>query len=234
MGFSFHGSPELLDRLLREYPQIEFVQLQINYLDWNSEWIRSRECYETAEKYNKQVVVMEPVKGGTLASVPEKALAIMRRMDREMTVSSWAVRFAASLKNVMVVLSGMSTPEQLDNNTTYMSDFQPLTEKETAELFKVGDIIREDITIPCTGCSYCTEGCPQNIAIPRYFSLYNEDMRESKDKGWTPNIMYYKGLSGQFGKAGDCVECGQCEDVCPQHLPIIEYLKDVAGHYEET
>ena len=226
-GFSFHDTPEVLERLLTDYPEMEFVQLQINYLDWESEWIRSRECYEVAERHGKSVIVMEPVKGGTLANLPEAATKLFTGQDPSASLPSWAIRFAASLPNVMVVLSGMSTLAQMNDNTAFMSDFRPLTQEERELCFKA------EIAIPCTACHYCTEGCPQHICIPEYFSIYNEDMRENlEEKGWTINFSNYQILASKFGKASDCVECGQCEGVCPQHLPIIDRLKDVAKHYE--
>ena len=232
-GFSYHDSAELLDEILNKHPEMEFVQLQINYLDWESEWIQSRACYEVATKHNKPVIVMEPVKGGTLAHVPDEAEKLFKDHDSNMSVPSWAIRFAASLDNVMVVLSGMSNIEQMEDNISYMEDLKPLTEEEKALCHRAADIINAQITVPCTGCSYCTEGCPMKIAIPQYFSLYNADMRENlEEKGWTVSFTNYEILSSKFGKAKDCVECGQCEGVCPQHLPIIEKLKEVSKHYD--
>ena len=232
-GFSFHDTPELLDKILTDHPQMEFVQLQINYLDWESEWIRSRRCYETAVKHGKPVIVMEPVKGGTLARVPKDVEDMFRDHDPKMSVPSWAIRFAASLENVMVVLSGMSSLPQMDDNTSYMSDFKPLTEEEKQMCFRAAEMINSKITVPCTACHYCTEGCPMSIAIPEYFSLYNEDMREDLEhKHWTINFSTYSTLGKEHGKASDCIACGQCEGVCPQHLPIIDLLKDVAKHFE--
>jgi predicted aldo/keto reductase-like oxidoreductase len=232
-GFSFHDTPELLDEILTKHPEVEFVQLQINYLDWESEWIQSRKCYETAVKHGKPVVVMEPVKGGTLARVPAEAEDLFREKEPGMSIPSWAIRFVASLDNVMVVLSGMSSVEQLDDNTSYMKDFRPLNEEEKEICFKAAEIINSQIAVPCTGCRYCTEGCPMHICIPDYFSLYNEDMREDLEhKGWTINFSNYHNLNREFGKASDCIECGQCEGVCPQHLPIIDLLKDVKRHFE--
>jgi len=232
-GFSFHDTPEVLEDLLKRYPEMEFVQLQINYLDWESEWIRSRECYEVAERYGKKVIVMEPVKGGTLAKLPEQAEALFREADPKASSASWAIRFAASLPNVMVVLSGMSNLSQMQDNLSYMEEFRPLSEEEKKRCFKAAEIINSQIAIPCTGCSYCTEGCPMQIAIPKYFSIYNEDMREHlEEKGWTINFTNYQILASKFGKPSDCIGCGQCEGVCPQHLPIIELLKDVSSHYE--
>lgn len=232
-GFSFHGTAELLDRVLTKYPQMEFVQLQLNYLDWDSEWVQAGACYAVAEKHGKPVIVMEPVKGGTLAKIPEKAEELFRRADPSRSVSSWAVRFAASLPNVSVVLSGMSDLEQVRDNTSYMEDFVPLTEEERLLCLEAAKIINAQTAIPCTGCGYCSSKCPQNIAIWQYFSLYNEDMREDLEaKGWTFTNGRYKALTQSFGKAGDCIACGQCESICPQHLPIIENLKIISGHYD--
>ena len=232
-GFSFHDSAELLDEILTKHPEMEFVQLQINYLDWESQWVQSRACYEVAVKHGKPVIVMEPVKGGTLAKVPEAAEKLFKDHAPDLSVPSWAIRFAASLDNVMVVLSGMSSIGQMEDNLSYMTDFTPLTEEEKATCHKAADIINAQIAVPCTGCSYCVEGCPKKIAIPQYFSLYNEDMRENlEEKGWTVNFSNYDILADKFGKAKDCIACGQCEGMCPQHLPIIEKLKVVSAHFD--
>ena len=232
-GFSFHDTPELLDEILTKHPEMEFVQMQLNYLDWESEWIQSRAVYETATKHGKPVIVMEPVKGGTLARVPAEAEKLMKAAEPDLSIPSWAIRFAASQENVMMVLSGMSTLEQMDDNTGYMEDFKPLTPEEIALTHKAAALINAQIAVPCTGCSYCTDGCPMRIPIPKYFSLYNEDMREDlEEKGWTINFSNYKKLTHSFGKAADCVACGQCEGVCPQHLPIIELMKKVSAHFD--
>ena len=232
IGFSYHDGPELLDRILTDHPEIEYVQLQLNYLDWESLGVQSRKCYEVATKHHRPVIVMEPVKGGTLANVPENLEQMFKSREPDMSVSSWAIRFAASLENVMVVLSGMSNMEQLLDNTGYMKDFRPLSEEEQGLMRVAANIINGNITIPCTGCSYCTVNCPMNIAIPKYFSLYNLDLQEVKGKGWTPQGEYYENLTLDYGKASDCIKCGQCEAMCPQHLHIRDLLEDVAAHFD--
>lgn len=231
IGFSFHDSADFLEQVLTEHPEFEFVQLQINYLDWDSEGIQSRKCYETAVRHGLPVIVMEPVKGGTLAAVPKPVERLFRTADPDASVPSWAIRFAAGLENVMVVLSGMSNMDQLLDNTGYMADFQPLTEKEHNTIRQAVELIQSGIAVPCTGCSYCTDGCPMNIAIPKYFSLYNADLQEVDSKGWKPQKTYYENLTKEFGKAGDCIGCGHCESACPQHLPIIRHLKEVAEYF---
>lgn len=235
IGFSYHDSPELLDEVLTKHPYFEFVQLQINYLDWDSVGIQSRKCYEVATKHNVPVVVMEPVKGGTLANVGEKIESLFKGYAPDMSVPSWAIRFVASLENVKIVLSGMSSIAQLEDNTSYMEDFKPLNEEEQALVKQAADILNSDIVIPCTGCSYCTDGCPMKIAIPKYFSIYNAEMKQNPDnaQGWTAQKGYYSNMIEVFGKASDCLQCGQCEAICPQHLSIIEYLKLVTERFEK-
>lgn len=232
IGFSFHDTAEVLDQILTAHPEVDFVQLQINYLDWDSMGVQSRLCYETAVKHGKQIIVMEPVKGGTLAKVPEDVEKMFREYAPENSAASWAIRFAASLENVVMVLSGMSDMAQMRDNTAYMENFKPLNQEERVIIGKAADIIRRNTAIPCTGCSYCTVNCPENIAIPKYFSLYNTDMQEMKGKAWTPQGFYYNNLALQYGKAGDCVKCGKCEEMCPQHLKVRELLETVAEHFE--
>lgn len=232
MGFSFHDGAELLDRVLTEHPEMEFVQLQINYLDWESEAIQSKACYEVCVKHNKPVIVMEPVKGGTLSNVSEEVEKLFKDYNSDMSIASWAIRFAASQPNVKMVLSGMSTMEMMTDNTGYMKDFVPLSEEETELVFKARDIINASIAIPCTGCAYCVEGCPKQIPIPKYFSLYNAEQQEYAGKGFTPQGGYYMRLTENHGRASECIHCGKCEKICPQHLPIRENLKLVANQFE--
>ena len=232
IGFSYHDGAALLDRVLTEHPEMEFVQLQLNYLDWNSPAIQSRECYEVCVKHNKPVIVMEPVKGGTLANVPEAVEQLFKDYDDTMSTASWAIRFAATHENVKMVLSGMGNMEMMTDNTGYMKDFVPLSEEEMALCLKAADLINANIAIPCTGCAYCVDGCPMKIAIPKYFALYNAEKQEYKGKGFTPQGEYYMRLTQKYGKASACIQCGKCEKACPQHLPIREHLKTVAGQFE--
>ncbi len=226
IGFSFHDSPELLERILKEHPETEYVQLQLNYLDWDDAALRTKECYEIAARHGKPVIVMEPIKGGALANIPEKADEILKAQTPGLSTASWAVCFAAIHENVMMVLSGMSNMEQVADNLSYMKDFKPLSEAEMKALKQAADIIRSGIAIPCTACRYCISEseCPKNIAIPDYFALYNDN---KNFKGMVSSI-YYNNLALTHGKASECIGCGKCEKHCPQHLPIREYLKDVA------
>lgn len=231
IGFSFHDGADFLEKVLNEQKGLDFVQLQINYLDWDSDGVQSRKCYECATAHGLPVVVMEPVKGGTLAKVPEAAEKMFRAHAPDMSVPSWAIRFAAGLDNVMMVLSGMSNMEQLEDNMSYMSDPVPLDSEEQAIVRSAVNIINGSVAVPCTGCAYCVEGCPMNIPIPKYFSLYNADLQETDEKGWKPQGEYYDNLTKDHGKAGDCIGCGQCEGICPQHLHIIDGMKTVAEYF---
>ena len=231
IGFSYHDSAEFLDQVLTEHPEMEFVQLQMNYLDWESAEVQSRKCYEVASKHGKPVIVMEPVKGGTLADVPAEVRESFAAYHPDLSVPSWAIRFVASLDNVAKVLSGMSNMEQLMDNISYMKEFVPMNAEETELVHKAAEMIKDSIAIPCTGCSYCTEGCPMQIAIPDLFRVYNKSKRgEITDVEANEE---YRQLTESGGKARECLACGQCQVACPQHLEIINYLKDVAKCMEK-
>lgn len=231
IGFSYHDSAEFLDQVLTEHPEMEFVQLQMNYLDWESAEVQSRKCYEVAIKHGKPVIVMEPVKGGTLADVPAEVRESFAAYHPDLSVPSWAIRFVASLDNVAMVLSGMSNMEQLMDNISYMKEFVPMNAEETELVHKAAEMIKDSIAIPCTGCSYCTEGCPMQIAIPDLFRVYNKSKRgEITDVEANEE---YRQLTESGGKARECLACGQCQVACPQHLEIINYLKDVAKCMEK-
>lgn len=231
IGFSYHDSAEFLDQVLTEHPEMEFVQLQMNYLDWESAEVQSRKCYEVAIKHGKPVIVMEPVKGGILADVPAEVRESFAAYHPDLSVPSWAIRFVASLDNVAMVLSGMSNMEQLMDNISYMKEFVPMNAEETELVHKAAEMIKDSIAIPCTGCSYCTEGCPMQIAIPDLFRVYNKSKRgEITDVEANEE---YRQLTESGGKARECLACGQCQVACPQHLEIINYLNDVAKCMEK-
>ncbi len=232
IGFSFHGDAEMLEEILTKYPYLEYVQIQLNYLDWEDEHVQSRLCYETAARHGKPVIVMEPVKGGCLASIPEKAEKLLHDYHPDLSTASWAVRFAASPENIMVVLSGMSDEAQVADNIRYMKDFQPVSQEETALLEQARKIIQDSIAIPCTSCRYCTEGCPKHIAIPNYFSFYN-DLKRFGPSQMRNVRRRFKQLIENNGKPSDCIKCGKCEERCPQHLPIRKYLEDTVEVLEQ-
>ena len=239
IGFSFHDSAAFLERVLTEHPEMEFVQLQLNYLDWDSQDVQSRLCYETARKHGKPIIVMEPVKGGTLAAVPEKAQALMRAAHPDWTPASWALRFVMELPGVMTVLSGMSNREQMLDNIATAADPVLLTEADHAILRQVVAILRGQESIPCTGCAYCVTDCPMGIPIPRCFALYNEDQNIYGGAGknwdhtvWTPASTYYNNMMKESTNASACIGCGACAAHCPQHLDIPNLLKTVAGRFE--
>lgn len=232
VGISFHDSADMLERILTEHPELEFVQLQVNYLDWDNEGIQSRRCCETARRHGKPIVVMEPVKGGALAKVPASVERRFKDYAPEMSVPSWALRFAAGVEGVAMVLSGMSSIAQVEENTAIMTDFRPLNEEEQRLVREAAADINGDIAVPCTGCAYCTDGCPQSIPIPGIFGLYNNDQRDGRDQKRTGAFGYYERLTLDGGKASECIGCGACESVCPQHLPVRELMKTVAARFE--
>lgn len=228
-GFSFHSTPERLDEILTAHPDAEFVQLQINYADWNNPDVQSRACYEIARKHGKSIVVMEPIKGGTLANPPKAVRDLLTNARPDLSVASWAIRFVASLDGIITVLSGMSTEEQMADNLSYMADFKPLSEDEKKVIKQAQDILDGIDSIPCTSCHYCTDGCPMQIPIPEIFSARNKQLIwEQKEAGQAD---YDKAVSNK-GMASACIQCGQCEGVCPQHIDIINRLQDCAAAFE--
>ena len=222
-GFSFHADPALLDELLYEHSDVDFIQLQINYADWENPGVASRQCYEIARKHGKPIVVMEPVKGGALADPQQSVKDIFKAADKDASPASWAIRYAASFDGILTVLSGMSNIAQMDDNISYMRRFKPLDEKEQNVIRAVQAELAKDNSIKCTRCHYCTDGCPMNIAIPEIFAVYND---EKKKPGWDGGRGAYRNVTVGKGKASDCIECGQCEDACPQHLDVIYLLKE--------
>ena len=228
MGISFHDTAEVLDRILTEYPEVEVVQIQFNYLDYDDPAVQSRLCYEVCRKHNKPVLVMEPVKGGSLVNLPEKAQAVLDDLHGG-SPASYALRFAAGFPGMMMVLSGMSNMEQMQDNISFMKDFKPLNEEEMEAVKKVQQIFREKDLIPCTACGYCTEGCPKHIAIPDLFTVMNAG---TLHHDWNADD-YNEIHTSEGRKASDCIKCGKCEKACPQHLPIRELLVSVAKEFEK-
>lgn len=227
VGLSFHDTADVLDHILTEYPEIEAVQLQLNYLDYEDAGIQGKKCYEVCVKHQKPVIVMEPVKGGSLIRLPEKAQKILDELGGGSN-ASYAIRFAAGFENVRMVLSGMSNLEQMADNISFMEDFKPLDEKEQKAVREVCAIFKEQDLIPCTACSYCVAGCPMKIAIPDLFADMNA---EKTFRDWN-SAMYYDIHTQNKGKASDCIRCGKCESACPQHLKIRELLAEVAAQFE--
>ena len=228
-GFSFHDSPELLDKLLTEHPDVDFVQLQINYADWENPEVQSRACYEVARKHGKQVVIMEPVKGGALANPPEQVKALFDAAKPGASYASWALRFAASLDGVLAVLSGMSNLEQVDDNLATMSVFQPLNDAEQKVIQQAQHILGNSAAIACTACHYCTAGCPKKIAIPEIFAAANKQLANGQK---AEAAAAYAAATAEGGKASACIHCKQCERICPQHLPITDLLGRCAAMFE--
>ncbi len=229
-GISFHDTPEVLEQILTEYPQIEVVQIQFNYMDYEDPAVQSRKVYEVCRKFGKPVIVMEPVKGGSLANLPEDAKAYLDDLHGG-SPASYAIRFAAGFEGMMMVLSGMSSLEQMQDNLSFMRDFRPLNAEELRAVENVCSAVRAKHLIPCTACRYCTDGCPKHISIPDLFAVMNT---KQLYHDWNADYYYNVVYTAQGGKASDCVRCGQCEKACPQHLPIRKLLQDVAQEFEQS
>ena len=218
VGMSFHDSAEVLDKILTDRPDLEFVQLQLNYVDWEDPNVQARQCWEVCRKHHKPIVVMEPVKGGSLVNLPEKA-------KEGMTASpaSYAIRYAAGTEGVFMVLSGMSNQAQMEDNLSYMTDFVPLSEEEQHLITRVRTLYQAQHRIPCTACRYCTDGCPAGIPIPDVFACMNDKLQNQGEPE--------KAYAAFESNASACVGCGQCENVCPQHLKIRDLLEEIAGAF---
>jgi len=227
-GISFHDRAAVLDQILTEYPQVEVVQIQLNYMDWEDPAVESRKCYEVCRKHQKPVIVMEPCKGGNLVNLPEDAKAVLDGR-RGGSPASYAIRFAAGHEGILMVLSGMSNLEQMTDNLGFMRDFRPLDEQELAAVNQVCSLIRAKNMIPCTACRYCTAGCPMHISIPDLFACFNAKIAFHS---WNTDYYYNTVHTVHNGKASDCIKCGKCEAACPQHLPIRELLEKTAAEFE--
>lgn len=231
LGFSYHGTPELLVKIVDSHPEIEFVQIQLNYADWDNKIVHSGELYQILAERNIPIIVMEPCKGGKLANHDEECTEILKSVRPDKSIASWAFRYVASLPGIATILSGMTTQEQMEDNMNTFKNFEPLSDEEKAAIDKVVEAMFRVEQIGCTACRYCVDGCPMSISIPDIISAINT---KRKFPGDMRPQFFYNGLVGRDGngKASDCIGCGQCEGVCPQHLPIIEILKEGVEKFE--
>ena len=230
VGFSFHDKADVLDELLNKHPEMEFVQLQINYADWESDSVQSRKCLEIALKHNKPVIIMEPIKGGLLANPPKSVADVLNRANSSLSPAAWALYFAASQPNIITVLSGMSTLEQMQQNVKTMTSFRPLDKESLEAINKARTALNAIPSIPCTNCQYCVKGCPMSIPIPSIFSAMNTNLIYQNIENAKGS---YRFATREGNLASTCISCGQCESVCPQHIQIIEHLQECAHLFEK-
>ncbi len=228
-GFSFHGTPELLVQVLDKHPEIEFVQIQLNYADWDNKIVHSGELYEILRDRGIPMIIMEPAKGGRLANLDEECAQVLKDIHPDRSIASWAFRFVGSLPGIATILSGMSTPEQMEDNMNTFRNFEPLSDEEREAIDKVKEIMNRVELAGCTACKYCVEGCPMGISIPDVISAVNT---KRKFPGDMRPQFFYNGLVDRYSHASDCIACGQCEGVCPQHLPIISLMQEAVKMFE--
>lgn len=229
IGFSFHGTPELLEKVLNEHPEVEFVQIQVNYADWENPVVQSGKLYDILSKRQIPILVMEPVKGGLLASLQPEMEQMLKTVRPNDSIASWALRFASSLPGVVTTLSGMSTEAQMNDNLYTFSDFKPLNEQEKQLLRKITEMMLDLPLIQCTSCRYCCDGCPEKIRVPDIFGALNAARTH---KGDTRPHQFYESLVNSSGRAKNCIACGKCEAACPQHLPIVELMQEAANEFD--